>query len=79
MPALISPRAVAAESFGHIDYKWYVDQFVAFLARKGKITEAIRSQEVLYDTLSTRVVQGRPILSDVLEETQKHLEDLKKK
>ena len=29
MPALISSRAAAAESFGHINYKRYVDRFVA--------------------------------------------------
>lgn len=78
-PGLISSKNVAAESLGHIDYKWYVDQFVAFLAREGEKNEAIRSQEVLYQTLSQRVVQGRGVLKKVLEEIEKRLKELKKK
>jgi hypothetical protein len=79
MPVLISSSAVAAESLGHIDYKWYVDQFVASLAREGEKNEAMRSQEVLYQTLSQRVVQGRGILKEVLAEIKKPLPDIKSK
>jgi len=78
-PVLISSSAVAAESLGHIDYKWYVDQFVASLAREGEKNEAMRSQEVLYQTLSQRVVQGRGVLKEVLAEIKKRLEELKEK
>ena len=78
-PALISSRAVAAESFGHIDYKRHVDRFVAWLAREGAETEAVRSQELLYDTLSKRSVQGRRILKTVLEGTKNRLENLRRK
>jgi len=79
MPALISSSAVAAESFGHIDYKWYVDRFVTCLAREGEMTEARKNQEVLHKTLSKRVVQGRGVLKEVLAEIKKRLENLKEK
>ncbi len=78
-PALISPRAVAAESFGHINYKQYVDRFVAWLEREGAIPEAVKSQRVLYQTLSTRVVRTRGVRKDVLEGIKKRLNDLKEK
>ncbi len=79
VPALIDSPTVAAESLGHINYKRYVDRFVAWLDREGAITQAVKSQEVLYDTLSKRVVQTRGIRKDVLKEIKKHLNDLKEK
>jgi len=78
-PVLISSSAKAAESLGHIDYKWYVDQFVAFLVREGEKNEAIESHEVLHRTLSKRVVRGRRILKEVRVEIKKRLKELKEK
>jgi hypothetical protein len=66
--ALISQMAVAAESLGHIDCKWYVDRFSDWLARQGASEDAVKSQDTLYQTMSTRQVHGRPILDRVLQE-----------
>ena len=79
MPALIDSSARAAESFGHIDYRWYVKGFVDYLAREGEKKEAVASQEVLFKTLLERRVGGRPILPEVLEEIKKSLQDIEGK
>jgi hypothetical protein len=78
-PALIGSKGLAAETFGHINYKRYVDRFVGWLEHREETPEAVTSQKVLYETLSKRSVRRRRILKDVLEETQKRLEDLRRK
>jgi hypothetical protein len=78
--ALIDSTSAAVESLGHIDYKRCVDRFVDWLERmEARPEEIVRSQGVLYETLSKRRVRRRKILKDVLEETQKRLEDLRRK
>jgi len=68
--ALTDQITAAVESFGHIDFKWYVDRFSDWLAQQGAIKEAVKSQDELYQTMSTRQVQGRKILAQVLQEIE---------
>jgi hypothetical protein len=78
-PALIDKSAMAAESLGHIDYRWYAKRFVDYLAREGAKKEAAASHKALSKTLSERRVRGRPILPEVLEEIEKSLPDIESK
>lgn len=66
--ALTAQMAVMVESLGHIDFKWYIDRFSDWLFQQGAIQEAVKTQETLYKTMSTRQVHGRPILDRVLQE-----------
>jgi hypothetical protein len=68
--ALTDQMAVAAESLGHIDFKWYVDRFSDWLAQQGATEEAIETQNKLYNTMSTREVHGRKVLDRVLQEIE---------
>jgi hypothetical protein len=56
-----------SESLGHIDYKWYVDGFSAWLAKQGNRAESYNVQDQLLNTLSARMVRGRRILNTVLD------------
>ncbi len=47
-----------AETLGHIDYKYYVDQFSDWLDSEGDSGEAAKCQEELHHTLSERHVAG---------------------
>lgn len=66
--ALVAQMALAVESFGHIDFKRHVDRLSDWLNKQGATEEAVKSQDVLYQTMSTRQVRGRKILSRVLED-----------
>lgn len=68
--ALLSKPTIAVESFGHIDYKWYMDSMSEWLAQEGERDTAAETQEVLYKTMSGRVVNGRPILDSILREIE---------
>jgi hypothetical protein len=57
--ALIDKRDVAAESLGHIDYKYYVNRFSDWLASQGEKKEASKVQDDLYQALSARKVKDR--------------------
>jgi hypothetical protein len=57
--ALLDNRELAAESLGHIDYKWYADRFSDWLAAQGAPEEATKVQTALYQTLSARKVLKR--------------------
>jgi hypothetical protein len=61
--ALVANKDVAAETLGHIDYKYYVDQFSDSLVKQGHHTEAAAVQQGLYETLS-----ARNVLPSVLQE-----------
>jgi hypothetical protein len=67
---LVDRGRAAVESFGHIDYKWYVDKFSEWLAQQGAVAQAAGAQEALYQILATRQVHGRPILGKVVEEVR---------
>lgn len=46
----------AAETLGHIDFKYYMDGFSAFLSREGDKNAAAKAQGTLHATLSDRGV-----------------------
>ena len=54
--ALVADKNVAAETLGHIDYKYYVELFSDSLVEQGKNKEAASLEQGLYDTLSARNV-----------------------
>jgi hypothetical protein len=55
--ALMKKETAAAESLGHIDYHYYVDQFAKWLADQGEVTEARRVLGELEKTLALRNVK----------------------
>jgi hypothetical protein len=58
------------ESLGHIRWKRQVDGFSDLLAERGETEEAARAQDVVYETLSKREVQGSRILEPVLHDVE---------
>ena len=66
--ALTAHPVAAVESFGHIDFTWYVNRFSDWLAHQGAVEEAVKSQDVLYQIMSNRQMNGRRILDRVLQE-----------
>ena len=57
--ALTKDPQTAAESLGHIDYKYYVDRFSAWLSEEeGDARAAAKCQDELHETLSKRNVLG---------------------
>jgi len=61
--ALIDQAETAAVTLGHIDTKYYVDQFSQSLAEHGQTKEAAEAQDTLHQTLASRKV-----LPEVLEQ-----------
>jgi hypothetical protein len=51
--------SAAAESLGHIDYRYYVDGMSSLLAKRGDAPAAARAQDLLHQTLSARGVLPR--------------------
>jgi hypothetical protein len=58
---------VAAESFGHIDFRSLLDGFSRWLEAEGDAGAAQQALDTLYTTMSERVVRGKPIRPEVLE------------
>lgn len=56
--ALIAEPKQAVESLGHIRWKRQVGGLSDLLAERGETEEAALAQDVVYDTLSTREIQG---------------------
>lgn len=56
--ALLAAGEAAAETLGHIDYKYYVDGLSDWLQSEGEGGEAVKCQSQLYETLSRRKVAG---------------------
>lgn len=54
--ALVADKNVAAETLGHIDYKYYVDLFSDSLVAQGQNKEAAALEQGLFETLSARNV-----------------------
>lgn len=69
--ALGSKPAVAAESFGHIEFNELLDGFSRWLEAQGEAPAAGQALDLLYDTLSARVVRGKPIRPEVLDRIDK--------
>lgn len=61
--ALVADKNLAAETLGHIDYKYYVDKLSDSLIAQGESKEAAAVEEGLYETLS-----ARNVLNSVLQE-----------
>lgn len=72
--ALTEESDAAAETLGHIDYKYYVDRFTDWLAKQGERNEAAKIQGELYKTLS-----ARKVLESVLKETKERAQSYKRK
>jgi hypothetical protein len=62
--AVLEDREQAAESLGHIDYKWYADRYSDWLAEHGATADAVKVQSALHQTLSVRKVLER-VLRDI--------------
>jgi hypothetical protein len=62
--ALTDSPDKAAESLGHIDFKYYADRFSAWLADQGDKAAAAQVQDVLFDTLTKRKVLER-VLNEI--------------
>ncbi|MGH7676121.1 MAG: hypothetical protein ACREMV_12695, partial [Gemmatimonadales bacterium] len=62
--ALAGQPPVAAETLGHVDYKYYMDHFCAWLADQGEPAEAAEVQDTLLQTLAARGVLER-VLEDI--------------
>lgn len=69
--ALCERATEAAESLGHVDFKWYVDGFSRWLAEQGDPVLAAQSQDVLYKALAVRQVGGRKVLDSVLQSVRR--------
>jgi hypothetical protein len=62
--ALVQQPDVAAQTLGHIDYKYYADRYAAWLADQGESKAAADVQDTVLKTLSERGVLDR-VLKDV--------------
>ena len=69
--ALIAEPAQAVESLGHIRWKRQVDGLSDLLAERGETEEAARVQDVVYETLSKREVQGSRVIEPVLRDAER--------
>jgi hypothetical protein len=68
--ALVEQSAVAIETFGHVAYKRKVDRMAKWLYDNGETAEAARVQRVAEATMSKRVVKGRKIRAEVLDDAR---------
>lgn len=73
--ALFEKASVAVETLGHIDYKWYVDQYSQWLADQGRHKDAADKQGKLHETMSARKVNGRGVLESVLGDIENERKD----
>jgi hypothetical protein len=62
--ALMTNPDVAAESLGHIDYKYYVDELTNLLEAQGDVDEAADSQDTMYKIMAARNVLPR-VLAEI--------------
>lgn len=75
--ALTKKPEVAIETLGHISYRNQVEELSSWLVEKGSREDAVKSQDVLYQTLAKREIRGRKILESVLEEVRDKRDSLK--
>ncbi|MGH2805724.1 MAG: hypothetical protein ACRDKT_00465 [Actinomycetota bacterium] len=69
--ALVDQGAVAIETFGHVAYKRKVDRMAKWLYDIGETAEAARVQRAGEATMSKRVVNGRKIRPEVIDDARK--------
>jgi hypothetical protein len=69
--ALGSKPTIAAESFGHIEFNELLDGFSRWLEAEGDAPAAGEALDLLYETLSARVVRGKPIRPEVLDRIER--------
>jgi hypothetical protein len=62
--ALTNKPKMAAESLGHIDYKYYADRYSSWLGKQGDTSSAANVQDELLTTLSSRNVT-KPVLEEI--------------
>lgn len=68
--------SAAAESLGHIDYRYYAEQVADACLQSGDRHEAAQTQRKLVDTMSARKVKGRKVAEPVMEEMKKRLDEI---
>jgi hypothetical protein len=61
--ALFGKADMAAETLGHVDYKYYVDRFSDALAKFGRHQDAAKCQAQMHKTLKSRKVLPRVLAS----------------
>ena len=69
---------LAAESLGHVDYRYYAEQLTNALLEAGNRKEAALNQRRLLDTMSVRRVRGRKIADQVLAEIADRLQEIER-
>jgi hypothetical protein len=69
--ALLTNADVAAETLGHVDFKYYVDALTDLLEREGEIDDAIEAQDEMY-----KILAARNVLPRVLQEIQQRKQTL---
>jgi hypothetical protein len=67
-PALVQQADAAAESFGHIRYRGLAERVARRFAAAGAEAEAAGTIDSLIGTLESRLVRGRPVRPEVIEE-----------
>ena len=72
--ALTNKPKIAAESLGHIDYKYYADSYSSWLQKQGDTSSAANVQDELLQTLSSRKV-----IQKVLKEVEKQRDAYKQR
>lgn len=72
--ALVARNDAAAESLGHVDYKYYADQYSEFLSEQGDDKAAAEVQADLGQTLSARNVLDR-VVQEVAERREAYEND----
>jgi hypothetical protein len=72
--ALTARKEIAAETLGHIDYRYYTERFAAWMADEGSISEAARIQDDLLGVLT-----GRKVTNSVLAEIKTKASSYKRK
>ncbi len=68
--ALVDPKTAAAETLGHIDFKYYVDRFTDFLNKQGEAQDAVKIQEGLLS-----ILKSRNVLNRVLETVRQRIDE----
>ena len=64
--ALVKDADTAISTFGHIRWRQHMEQFSAWLAQQGDLSLAGQTMDCLYQTMSTRSVNGRKIPPAIL-------------
>jgi hypothetical protein len=77
--AFITKPDVAIETFGHIGFADHMGRISTLFEGQGATEKAVKIEGTLFATMSTRKVNGRPILKTVVNKIQDRLKKLKGK